>query len=68
MQQQRIKQTQATAARWVKNQGGNRIAQETAAIHAKALLNEGKSGATALEKGVKAGMNTFRRCRHTLSA
>jgi len=68
MNQERITATQTTAARWVKKQGGNRIAQETAAIYAKALLNEGKSAATAIEQSVKAGMETANRCNTILQA
>ncbi len=53
---QRIVETQATAARWTQQQGGGRIAQETAAIYAKNLLTAGKSAATAIDKAVKAGL------------
>ncbi len=52
---ERIVETQATAARWTQQQGCGRIAQETAATYAKYLLSNGKSAATAIEKAVKAG-------------
>ena len=56
MLNKRIKAAQSTAKRWVAQRGGNRIGQKTAAIYAKVLINEGKSGATAIDKAVKAGM------------
>ncbi len=58
---ERIVETQATAARWTQHQGGDRIAQETAAIYAKNLLAGGKSAATAIDKAVKAGLRMQQR-------
>lgn len=51
--------TTTTAARWVRNQGGDRIAQENAAIMAKRMLQAGKSAASAIDAGFKSGMKTI---------
>jgi len=44
------------AANAVKLMGGDRIAQDTAAIYASALVDDGKTGATAVENGYRVGM------------
>jgi len=65
---ERIVETQAIAARWTKQKGGSRIAQETAAIYAKQLLLSGKSAATAIDKGVKEGIKVFKQSQLTIVA
>lgn len=44
------------AANAVKNSGGNRSKQDTAAIYARHLVEQGKTGATAVENGYRVGM------------
>jgi len=68
METNRLSFILALIALKVKNLGGNRLAQETAAIYAKTLLRDGKSGATAVEKGVKAGMRIFKQSSFTITA
>ncbi len=45
----------STAARWVQKAGGSRAAQDRAALAAKTALDNGASGASALEHGYKIG-------------
>lgn len=42
-------------AKRIKESGGDRVAQDSAVLYAKEILNDGRSAATAIEKGVKMG-------------
>jgi len=64
MNQERLIATLAVIALKIKKQGGNRMAQETAAFCAKDLLKEGKSAATAIDQGVKAGIKFYKRYKN----
>lgn len=55
------------AAHLTKQQGGDRIAQETAAIYARQLVIDGKTGATAIDEGRKAGLRMQKRINQTHS-
>ncbi|RLA20980.1 MAG: hypothetical protein DRQ62_09910 [Gammaproteobacteria bacterium] len=44
------------ASNAVKLMNGDRVSQDKASIYAKALINGGKTGATAVENGYRVGM------------
>lgn len=52
----KIDMVAAIAALRTQRAGGSRVAQDIAAIYAKSLLREGRSGATAVQLGYKAGL------------
>jgi hypothetical protein len=52
----KIDMVAAVAARLTQSAGGSRVAQDIAAIYAKSILREGRSGATAVQLGYQAGL------------